>query len=120
MHLSKTIVLLCLVDAAFVHSHMCTVGADYKYCYQVITQNDVKSRYESVYTVHQCRNICDKERCIAFQYRAYAGTKQQRCILHSGNPESIRLSPNDDRSNDETWSYSWKRLAEPSNGHCKI
>ena len=118
---SKTIVLLCLVDVAFVYSHMCTVGADYKYCYRVTTHNDdVTRKSERVYTVHQCRDICDKKGCIAFQYRARARNHQQSCILFYGKNEHVRLSPHYDRCNDETWSYSWKRLPEPSNGHCIV
>lgn len=120
MPFSKMILLLCLMDVAFVNSHMCTAGADYQYCYEVRIQDDAKSKSERVYTVHQCRDICDKEECIAFQYRARARNEQQSCILFFGKHENVRLSVNYDRCNDETWMYSWKRLPEPSSAHCRM
>ena len=120
MPLGKLMFLLCLVDAALVDGHMCTVGADYKYCYRVAAKNDFKSRRELVYTVHECRDICHKEGCIAFQYRASVFKAEQSCILFHGESENIHLSPYYDRCNAETWSYSWIRLPEPSNGHCKV
>ena len=98
-------------------SNICTVGADYKYCYEVIPDSTDKMRSINVRTIHECRQICDDTKdCMAFEYHAGADWKEQLCNLFFGRPEhwSVRLLPNFSRCNQEEWLYSWNRQAKTS------
>ena len=120
-HLNALVLILCIIQVDIVSSHVCTVGADYKFCHKLIAAIDAKEAFPLVHlvnTVHHCRDICDMEGCSGFQYHASANDKQQRCILFHGTYGSIQLVPNFNHCNDKEWMYSWKRPTERSNGHC--
>ena len=118
--LSNTLMfLICLMQAKLTLSHKCTVGADYMFCHKV-KQTDHQAEKWDVYTVHHCRDICDKDGCVAFEYRASPGNEHQTCMIFDGTHESIQLLPTLDTCNDRFWRYSWKRPIEKSKGNCTI
>lgn len=123
-HLNALALILCIVQSVqsdMVRSHMCTAGADYKFCHTVIPTSSAKQEFPIIHlvnTVDHCRDICDKEGCSAFEYQASANNRQQQCILYLGIYESIQLVPDFHLCNDKEWRYSWKRPTEKSKGHC--
>eukprot|EP00112_Aurelia_sp_Birch-Aquarium-sp1_P005171 Seg1586.4 transcript_id=Seg1586.4/GoldUCD/mRNA.D3Y31 product="hypothetical protein" protein_id=Seg1586.4/GoldUCD/D3Y31 len=116
----KTLVLLLfLLQVEVVVSNFCTAGADYKYCHEVLPYgSNVIQRNKKVYTVHECREFCDRIGCFAFEYQAGATWKLQMCTIFYGAYERIILSPIYSSCNDKTWFYSWKRPIENSGGNC--
>ena len=117
--LKMLVLVLCLLLVEVVISNFCTAGADYKYCHVVQPYGlDVIQRYKEVYTVHECREFCDKIGCFAFDYEASAAWRLQLCRVFYGTYESLLLSPSYRRCDDETWSYCWKRPMENPGGSC--
>ena len=118
--LSKTVMFLVfLMQAKLTVSHVCTVGADYMFCHKV-QQTDPETETWDVYTVHQCRDICDREGCVAFEYSASPDKEHQKCMIFDRTNESIQLVPTFNICNDRFWKYSWKRPIEKSKGNCTI
>ena len=78
------ITVFSVVPELFVVSNMCTRGADIMYCHEIIAESDggtaVRQEYKPVYTVHECRDICDIAGCIAFDYQVRAAERQQVAI----------------------------------------
>ena len=108
----------------FVVSNMCTRGADYMHCHEVVMVSDdataVQQQSKPVFTVHKCRDICDIDGCIAFEYQVIATERQQTCTLFLGAPEDIVVAENFSRCNGEEWLFSWKRSVEKKKGNCKV
>lgn len=118
--LSKALVfLVCLMNVKFAVSHMCTRGADYMFCHRVSLADGQIVSWD-VYTVDQCRDICEREGCIAFEYHARPHNKLQTCRVYHGTGESVELEPTFDVCNDVFWKYSWKRPIRKSKGNCTI
>ena len=91
-----------------VASFMCTRGAEYLFCHKVEVKGaNVNQREIRVYTVHECRDKCDEDHCIAFQYNAHTSSRQQGCKLFSGSSSQVTLTP--DSCTDDYWTYSWHR-----------
>ena len=116
----KTLVLiLCLLLVEVVISNFCTAGAGYKYCHEVQPYGlNVIQRYKEVYTVHECREFCDRIGCFAFDYEAGAAWKLQLCRIFYGTYEFILLSPSYRQCDDETWFFCWKRPIENPGRNC--
>ena len=116
----------CLIPMPnrFVLSNMCTRGADYMHCHEVVVVSDndaaVQQQFKSVFTVHECRDICDIDGCIAFEYQVIATERQQTCKLLWGAPEDIVIAENFSRCNEEEWLFSWKRPVEKTKGSCRV
>ena len=100
--------IIFTVESDSVASFMCTRGAEYSFCHKVkLNAGNVNRKETKVYTAHECRDKCDKDHCIAFQYSAHTSSRQQGCILFSGSPSEVFLTP--DSCTDEYWTYSWHR-----------
>ena len=82
------------------------LGPIYSFCHKVEGPH-TKIRETKVYTVHECRDKCDQDQCIAFQYSAHTSSPQQGCKLFFGSSLQAILVP--DSCTDDYWTYSWHR-----------
>ena len=117
------ILLLKILSTSHIGSQRspsCTHGNDYQFCHAIFSDAQKNSNsFHKVYTVHQCREICDKESCVAFRYRADANRRQQICDIFIGAAETVEISPKPRKCNETTWMISWKRPTKTCRGQCQ-
>ena len=113
--------MIFIIKGGPVASFMCTRGAEYLFCHKVeVKGGNVNHKETKVYTVHECRDKCDQEHCIAFQYSAHTSSRQQGCKLFSGSPLEVVLTS--DSCTDDYWTYSWHReeYIKKLQGSCRV
>ena len=98
--------MICIIKTNLGAGFMGCLGPMYSFCHKVDGTN-TKFRETKVYTVHECRDKCDKDHCIAFQYSGYTWGTQQGCKLFFGSLLQLSLVP--DSCTDDYWTYSWHR-----------
>ena len=109
--LSSPVFIVYISSILSVSCHICNLDNDsYNYCKRVTPSGGALS--EAIFSIYQCRDICDRKRCAAFEYHVVkynANNDNRECWLYFVNTQSplqLRDAANCD-SNE--WWYSWIR-----------
>lgn len=101
--------ILCISNILPVACHTCNLDSgSYKYCKQIMPSGGVMT--ETIFSIYQCRDICDRKRCAAFEYHVIknAATDENReCWLHFMNSGSTLQLIDAAKCDDNEWWYSW-------------
>lgn len=91
--------------------HMCTLDdPSYKYCHSVQAQSaDISNRTDQVYSIYQCRDNCDRQLCLAFDYQVDASQNMKNCTLFLGKSTDETSLKSSSDCNGTKWWYAWLR-----------
>ena len=124
-NLSNLIFISYISSFLSVACHTCNLDSDsYHYCKNIAPPaDDVLS--ETVFSIYQCRDICDRRRCAAFEYHVEkdaAKNENRECKLHFATTGSTLQLIDADNCGENEWWYSWLR-PEPDGtgkGHGRV
>ena len=116
--LSNLVFILYISSILSVACHTCNFDNDaYKYCKNVTPSGGVLS--ETIFSIYQCRDICDRKRCAAFEYHVVkdeANNDYRECWLYFVNTHSTLQLRDAAKCDSNEWWYSWIRPGPVASG----